>query len=247
MLETGESLDTPQGSESTYDLVRIENEAASRRFIRLLVGLALVSQDYLSQQLPIWEAEAARLIEESKSRQSTRALQPSLLPKVWEYRLVGMAFESPNYFKAGLAQILKAPQAAWRLTAPLRFPLELLGISNLSGDFADNLIRRIQNDLDRLERVGEAEVQSSRALGTAALDSALESILDLLSSSPELRDLVKCQTAGVTNEVVNEIRERSVSSDTLIDAVVRKLLRRSQSQPEEMVPDKSEITQSSDW
>ena len=103
-----------------------------------------------------------------------------------------------------------------------------------SSSLASNSLSRAYCRMAHLQEIGEAEVQSSRALGMAALKDIYDDIIDLLADSPELRDLVATQTTGLTTEVIGEIRERTVSSDTMIDAVVRRILRRPTEPPEEM-------------
>jgi hypothetical protein len=210
------------------------NEELLRQLIRVVVGMILVGQDYLRQQLPSWEVEADEYLRQMKSTPTSQQPQTPWFPKEWEYRLVGLALESPNYIKAGFNRMYQAPQTLWRVTAPLRWPLDLLGITGFTRSWMEGVSERMQTDMDHLQEIGEAEVQSSRALGMAALKDIYDDIIDLLADSPELRDLVATQTTGLTTEVIGEIRERTVSSDTMIDAVVRRILRRPTEPPEEM-------------
>jgi hypothetical protein len=224
----------------------VTNEELARRLIRLLVGIVLVGQDALRKQLPIWEAQAAQHLE-AQENQSTReitgstesSIQPApplapWFPKEWEYRLIGLAFESPKYVRSGLAMLLKAPQTVWRKTAPLRLPLDMLGVTDFTRNWMEGFIERLRSDMDELEIIGESEASPSRALGIVAINDIYDEVIGLLSESPELRDLVTTQTTSLTTEVVQEIRERTVSTDTLLEAIVKKLLRREQLPPEEL-------------
>jgi hypothetical protein len=224
-----------------------DNEELLRRLIRLVVGIALVGEDFLRQQLPIWEAQAAQYLEEREGQSirvmtgSTEAssIQPApplapWFPKEWEYRLVGLAFKSPSYIKSGLTRLLRAPKTVWRITAPLRLPLDLLGVTDFTRDWMEGLTLRIQSDMEEWEAVGKAEEQTSRALGAVAINNIYDEVINLLSESPELRDLVTAQTTSLTTEVVQEIRERTVSTDTLVEAIVRRVLKRQQLPPDEL-------------
>jgi len=227
-------------------------EELTRRIIRLLVGLVLVSQDSLRKQLPIWEDHAARYLEEQAEREQTTAengatevgAEPTRLPaisrtawfpKEWEYSLVGLAFETPNYLRAGLSSLLKVPQKAWRLTSPLRFPLELLGVNDITRNWTEGLLDRLLIDMDRLQEIGKQEAEASRALGQTAASETLDAFLHRLAENPEVQELVQYQTTSLTSEVVEEIRERTVSADNLLEALVRRLLRQPPRLPEKMI------------
>jgi hypothetical protein len=225
----------------------VPNEEVLRRLIRLVVGMVLVGQDVLRKQLPIWEARAAQYLEDQENRppietsdsQKSSSTQPAapLAPwfsKEWEYRLVGLAFESPNYVRSGLAILLKAPQTVWRKTAPLRFPLDILGVTDFTRNWMEGFIERVQSDMEELEMIGKSEASPSRALGAVAINDIYNEVINLLSESPELRELVTTQTTSLTTEAIQEIRERTVSTDTLIDAMVKKLLKRQQLPPGEL-------------
>jgi hypothetical protein len=236
------------------------NEELLRRLIRLVVGIVLVGQDALRKQLPIWEAQAAQYSEKQGSRStsemagseeiaSTQSAPPLApwFPKEWEYRLIGLAFESPNYVKSGLITMLKAPRTVWRKTAPLRLPLDILGVTDFTRNWMEGFIERIQADMEELELVGKTEATPSRALGAIAINDIYDEVLNLLSESPELRDLVTAQTTSLTTEVIQEVRERTVSTDTLIEALVSKLLRRQQLPPGELPPTSPDQERKQEW
>lgn len=228
----------------------VTSEELLRRLIRLVVGIVLVGQDALRNQLPLWEAEAAHFLEEQEQIAKNQPANPSeepsppqipWFPKNWEYRLIGLAFESPNYMKAGLTRLLQTPQKVWRKTAPLRLPLDILGVTDFTNNWAEGFMERLQADTERLERIGASEAQASRALGQVAVLETVDLVLQRLSENPEVRDLVKSQTSGLTEEVIGEVRERSVSADTLIEALVRKVLKQPHLPPDELqLPPQSE-------
>lgn len=226
------------------------NEEILRRLVRLVVGIVLIGQDALRKQLPLWEAEAAQALEARQksgyppSAPSGEAEEPPgtpWFPQSWEHRLIGLAFESPNYVKASLGRLRQTPETIWRKTAPLRLPLDLLGVTGFANHWLAGLAERIQADGERLEKIGAAEAQASRALGQVAVADILDLVLEYLSENEEVQDLIKSQTSGMTEEVIGEVRERAVSTDTFIDAIIRKVLRQPQQPPGEMeLPPKEE-------
>jgi len=232
-----------------------------RRLMRLAVGTVLVGQDYLRTQLPIWEAEVARRQAENAQRPTPLTTLPersaSAHPAPWtsksgaaplENRLVGLALETPHYIKSGFTALWRTEQKIWHKTAPLRYPLDWLGITDMTQRTLDRVTRRAQADSERLERIGEAELQPSRDMASVAIADIYGKVLDLLAQSPEIRGLIAQQSAGVTTEVIREVRERTVSADSMADSITRRILRkRPKAEPDKFLPKQSEETRDPDW
>lgn len=220
------------------------DEEILRRLIRLVVGITLIGQDALRNQLPLWEAEAARALEAreqqkhnapaGETEETTKPPEAPWFPKSWEYRLIGLAFETPNYIKSGLRRMHQAPQAVWRKTAPLRLPLDVLGVTGFANHWVEGFLERLKVDGEQWEKIGEMEAQTSRALGQAAVIDILNLVLEYLSENEEVQDLIKSQTSSMTDEVIGEVRQRAVSTDTFIEAIIRRVLRQPFKPPGEM-------------
>ncbi len=230
------------------------NEEILRRLIRLIVGIVLVGQDALRNQLPKWEAEAAAYLEKQQIAKEVEetgapAAPPATpwFPAAWEHRLIGLAFESPKYLKARMSQIQSTRRSLWRLSAPLRLPLDVLGISDFTHNWLEGFVDRFQKDWDQLEQIGRIEAQPSRALGQTALTESLDELLDYLAGNQGIQDLVQTQTTGITEEVIDEVRERSVSLDTLIEVVVRKLLRQPALPPGKLLATTDDSERKDEW
>jgi hypothetical protein len=74
----------------------------------------------------------------------------------------------------------------------------------------------------RAARSPALEEALSYLAGTRGASQALETI----SRSPALAELVSTQSSSVAADILEEVRERGVSADTLAEALVRRLLRR---------------------
>jgi hypothetical protein len=57
--------------------------------------------------------------------------------------------------------------------------------------------------------------------------------MDQLGQAPQLQDLVKKQSAGLGQDVLDEVRERTVTGDQAAEKLVRTILRRA---PRETLP-----------
>jgi 16S rRNA A1518/A1519 N6-dimethyltransferase RsmA/KsgA/DIM1 with predicted DNA glycosylase/AP lyase activity len=54
----------------------------------------------------------------------------------------------------------------------------------------------------------------------------VDGYIDYLTTNPEVQELVQLQSTSLATEVVEEVRERSVSADTFLEGIARSLLRR---------------------
>ena len=78
----------------------------------------------------------------------------------------------------------------------------------------------------RLTKVGTAEYARGRVLAVYSFEESIAAIVDLVSESPELAELVREQTIGITGSAVNEVRETGAAADSLTEGVIRRILRR---------------------
>ena len=217
-------------------------EELVRRLTRLIVGIILVGDDTLSRLLPAWEAEARQRIDRQANQKELIIANPPIdyfsaeplvtpppstpwFPKRWEHVLVGLAFEAPNYMKGAIRSLSSTPKKIWKRSEILRLPLDMLGISDITQSFLEELLEQVRSDIDRLESIGQAEAGTSRALGQVAVENSLNSVISSLADNKNIQDLIQSQGIDLTTEVVEEVRERTVSLDNLVDSVVRRIFR----------------------
>jgi hypothetical protein len=108
-------------------------------------------------------------------------------------------------------------------------------VNDITRNWTEGLLDRLLIDMDRLQEIGKQEAEASRALGQTAASETLDAFLHRLAENPEVQELVQYQTTSLTSEVVEEIRERTVSADNLLEALVRRLLRQPPRLPEKMI------------
>jgi hypothetical protein len=73
-----------------------------------------------------------------------------------------------------------------------------------------------------------------------AFDDTMESSVQYLAERPEIQDLIQSQGIGLASEVVDEVRERTISADTVLEGVFRAILRRT---PRSELPPPPEVVQ----
>jgi hypothetical protein len=73
---------------------------------------------------------------------------------------------------------------------------------------------------------GRLEESHSRKLVRHAVQEGFNSSMDQLGQAPALQNLVRKQSAGLTQDVVDEVRSRTVSADIITESLARSILRR---------------------
>ena len=103
---------------------------------------------------------------------------------------------------------------------------EATGIAPFIAGVTEPARTALAQERDRLTNVGTGEYARGRVLAVYVFEQSVGGILDLVSESPELAELVREQTIGITGSAVQEVRETGASADALTERVVRRLLRR---------------------
>jgi hypothetical protein len=85
---------------------------------------------------------------------------------------------------------------------------------------------RVDAELERLAAIGQSEYAQGKVLFESVVDATIDGVLDNVSESEALNDLIREQALGIGDAAIEEIRETGAAADTMTDAFVRKLLRR---------------------
>lgn len=145
------------------------------------------------------------------------------------YALIGMIFDIQDRLAAEASVVTRASRFAARLASPIIRPVRTVASSRIFSPLTSRI--------ERVNRYGQSEIESwiergrqeevrSRALIEVAFGKTLDEYIDYLTSNPEVQELVQMQSTGLANEVIEEVRERTVSADTFLEGLVRSVLRR---------------------
>jgi len=209
----------------------------SERLTRVTLGSALIAMDTVNDRLNrLDEAE----IEETSNR---RTLDDVLVPMAQWQEQFGVAADQPmRHLMLGMVIDVRS-----KAGATVRF---LNGIGNSMAG-AINLILtpirsqrvfrpvrhgftkatdRGESQVERWRAMGRAEDSRSRAMAETALANAADETMDELITNERIevfiQDVIEAQTVGILDEIIEEIRERTVSSDNFFERPIRRLLRR---------------------
>jgi hypothetical protein len=144
--------------------------------------------------------------------------------------VIGWAAEFPEIMKAVgtstqrmMYPFVRTVEVAVDTTA---YIAEFTGVAPFVAGLTEPARTAFSQEKERLTKVGTAEYARGRVLAVYSFDQSVGGIVDLISDSPELAELVREQTIGVTGSAVQEVRETGAAADGLTEGMVRKLLRR---------------------
>lgn len=209
-----------------------EDAATLRSITRLLVGGALVGYDELLAHLRSWEEDTRRtIIQRERDSPSVRALGREPAPEapstVLRYAALGLFFESQDrWIRRGRATADLVGRTTDALFSPALKRMDRSPRLRSTRSRFEKLVRRGEAVTDRWVQRGRMEETYGRRLARTAGQQGFNASMDQLGSAPALQDLVRKQSAGLTQDVLDEVRERTVTGDYVAEHVARSLLRR---------------------
>ena len=150
------------------------------------------------------------------------------------YAAIGLATTTQSRVsRTGKALIQAGDEATLFALKPLRRSRVL---SPLRKGF-NHLAEIGETRIDRWAAIGRAREERSRVMTKATLNQIVTDSVTLLSDEPHVQvivqEIVTSQSLGMTEEVIEEVRERAVTLDIRLEKMVRKTLRRP---PRESLP-----------
>jgi hypothetical protein len=218
---------------------------------RLAIGSMLIAHDELQRQMRVWENETESLLTEQRRRHQefsawnqpgSQYEAPPALPTAdkpadtMRYALIGMLFEAQTRLTPRAAPARPNPldKAAAPLMEAFRRTPWLAPVRERFDDYT----ARGEREVNRWIARGRAEEYHSRALIQTAAQVSFETSVHTVAQNPEVRELVQEHGTSLANEVIEEVRERAVSTDKFLERLVRTLLRRP---PREELPEPPEM------
>jgi hypothetical protein len=107
----------------------------------------------------------------------------------------------------------------------------MLGISSATSQWTEDVLERLKADMASFEEIGAREADASRQVASVAITDVYDAVLQSLAQNPELQQLVQQQGIGLTSSVVEEVRQRTVGGDLMVDRIARRILRLKPTEP----------------
>ena len=202
-----------------------EADAESLRSItRLLVGGALVGWDELFSHLRAWEEE----ITATRAQEADVINAPPQDPATtMRFAMIGLLFESQERV---VKRSKKTLDLVWQVTESFWSPF-LNRAANArqldpARDRYENLVRRGEAVTRGWVDRGQDEEARSRQLARTAVQESFDTSMEELGQAPALEQLIRRQSAGLTQTAMDEARARTISGDLIAEHFARRILRR---------------------
>lgn len=198
--------------------------------LRLIVGLTLEGTDELSRRLREWETRITQEHEPpSSSSTGTQSKSLSEGERLY-YALIGMSFAARQRVERDMTEWLSSPgrvmQGLIDLTNDLSENPLLRPLVQPIKEQAEAVSQHVHDEIERWVAIGQAEEQRSRAVARIAVPEVIDEVLEMLADNPELQDLIQQQSVGLAGEVVDSVREVTVTADSVVEAIARRILGR---------------------
>ena len=249
-----DSEDLTGGSEARSNLVWISPESqtpigddtrpgaanrptTSETLTRVTLGSALLALDVVSDRL-----EQAREIDQ-EAVLSPRTAESVLVPITeWEEQFGETPDLAARYLALGM--MIDARSKASRASRLVRGMSDLVAnsINYIFGPFAkstafspvrrkfDTSVERGESQVNHWMALGRAEDERSREVAQAAVgqiaDEAMGDIVENERIQLFIQEIVSAQSMGIIDEAIEELRERTLSTDIFLERPFRRILRR---------------------
>ena len=208
---------------------------------RLLIGGVLLGIDELNASLGNWGAEISSpksgnadypSSQSSKSEEFDIPSNTSISQSdeydnsnIVRYALIGLAFDIQERVQSGLKIVDQTTRSISNVATPIIDPISNSRLVKPFRRRYDELVLRGKQEVDRWVDAGLAEDTRSRQFAQTTLENSVDKSIDYLTTNEEIKELIETQSVSLAGEVVEEIRERAVSADILLERIVRMLLR----------------------
>jgi hypothetical protein len=194
------------------------------KLTRLLTGGTLEGLSELSRRLDAWEQQQkvkGEVVYVSPEESESERMRYALLGMLYDAQTRNVRrARSMGRFVGDAAKL--TGKIVGRLTRPLRSTSPVRAV----GSRFDRAVARGETEWERWVRIGRREESLGRGAAKTVVGDGLDDLIINLTENPTVQDLVQQQSVGLANEVVDEVRERTVSADNLVERIVRTILRR---------------------
>ncbi len=189
---------------------------------RFLVGIAIEGSKEMALRLQLWEAYLHEELPKT-SPDSAEVAEKDML----RFALIGFLLESEDASRTLASKLLKVPGGVARTAVRTAKPVTNSRFAKPLQRRIDRLAGRGEEQLTRWIQRGQSEEPFSRNLARLGVQEIVDEFINQLAQNKEVQTLVQEQGVGLAGEVVDQVRERTFTADTLIERIARAVTRRS--------------------
>jgi hypothetical protein len=195
--------------------------------MRLVIGGTAAGIDALLQRLK----EQQQKLDQVKGASITLVPEDETELERLRCTVIGLLFETPEFVANGLTTVGRTAHKASDLVSRVTGPLFNSRLMRPLQRRYETMVAQGEARLERLAESGRLEEQTGRLLAREAATEIVDELLAYLAHKPEIRQLVQQQGAGLTQEVVGQLRQRTAAADERLAGLAGGILGRSSSPP----------------
>jgi hypothetical protein len=146
------------------------------------------------------------------------------------YAVIGLIFDTQNMIGRSIALSAQATELALdvtnELTKPMRNFFLFRPVTKRVEKRFDQMAQRGRGNLARWTEIGRQVEPEGRRLAEMTYRELVDEFISKLADNPELQQLVAQQSISLAAGVRDEVRERTVTSDNVLEGIARRILRR---------------------
>jgi hypothetical protein len=204
---------------------------------RLLLGGALEGSSELARRLAMWEAYLRQ--ENGDVPPPEESGEESDSEQLLRHALIGLVFTGEEKARRGLSLVWGVQKRLAKTAVSTARPLTNNRLLQPLQHRLDRAAERGQQEILRWIERGQAEEPFSRQLATLAYAEIVAEFISQLAENREVQELVQQQGVGLAGEVVDQVRERSFTADTVVERLARALTRR----PPRLTPPPADLSE----
>lgn len=208
---------------------------AVRLLTALLVGGTIEGADQLVTRLRKYEQELEVLAAADAARRASAGQLGEIMPEEDEldrlrFAMVGFVFEAQDRLGKGIYSAARLAdsglETADNISRPFRNFFLFRPVTKRIEERLDNLVEYGRDSIARWTATGRDLEPRSRALATRTYEEVVDEFIQMLAENEEIKDLVATQGISLVAEVRDGVRGRTVSADSSVESLVRRVLRR---------------------
>jgi hypothetical protein len=188
--------------------------------LRVLVGGTLELSDLALNMMRSWEEAAAT------DHSELPTSHDETIADLMRYLIIGLMFDTQHRVRRGLTSagglLGTFAGAAISVTRPLANSRIMAPARKRAGMISD----RALDEMVHLIQAGRRDEVIGRLASRSVADDSVNQVIDYLAANPEVIELVRQQSTGMATQLTAAVRERTVTSDNVLEGVVRRILRK---------------------
>jgi hypothetical protein len=155
------------------------------------------------------------------------------------YAILGAFFELKDKAELGIENLNKTANNVSQIVSTKSQPITKSRFYQPIQKKYEELVAYGESKINPLVERGRREDPAARALAREALGESIDEVIEFLADNEEITELIQQQSLGMANEVVEDVRTRTVTADNVMERFTRNFLRRPQR--EELPPPSPEV------